>query len=63
MVAPSYDQVIVTASRAKPKIIVPQNNALRMTMLAGPQTVTVVANLQYLYDTPINGTIVPPEEE
>ena len=34
------------------------NNALRMTLLAGPQTVRVNASLSYLYETPLNGKII-----
>jgi len=57
------DQLVVTGSRiTKPQFSVPQNNALRMTMLGGPQTVTVTAHLQYLYETPINGTVVPEDD-
>ncbi len=59
----SYEPIAVTGSRiTKPQFNVPQNNALRMTMLGGPQTVTVTAHLQYLYDTPINGTVVPEDD-
>ena len=34
------------------------NNALKMTLLAGPQTVTVNASLGYLYETPLNGVVI-----
>lgn len=34
------------------------NNALRMTLLAGPQTVSVNATLGYLYETPLNGVVI-----
>lgn len=40
----------------------PQSNALQMSLLSGPQTVSVTAYLSYDYKTPIDGTIVPAEE-
>lgn len=39
-----------------------QSNALQMSLLSGPQTVSVTAYLSYDYKTPIDGTIVPDEE-
>ena len=39
------------------------NNALKMTLLAGPQTVTVNASLGYLYETPLNGVIITEPED
>ena len=35
-------------------------NALKMSLQAGQRTITVNANLSYLYKTPIDGTIAPP---
>ncbi len=35
----------------------PQTNSLKMSLLSGPQTVTVSARMQFLYDTPINGKV------
>ena len=39
------------------------NNALRMTLLAGPQTVRVNASLGYLYETPLNGKIIIDDDD
>jgi len=39
-------------------------NALSISLLSGPQTVSVTANLGYTYETPLNGKIiVEPEDE
>ncbi len=38
------------------------NNALNMTLLSGPQTITVTAALQYDYKTVIDGSILPKDE-
>jgi uncharacterized protein YggE len=38
------------------------NNALNMTLLSGPQTITVTAALRYDYKTVIDGAIVPNDE-
>jgi len=34
-----------------------QTNNLKMSLLSGPQTVTVTARMRFLYDTPINGEV------
>lgn len=34
-----------------------QTNDLKMSLLSGPQTVTVTARMDFLYDTPINGEV------
>ena len=36
-----------------------QSNALQMSLLSGPQTISVTASLSYDYKTPIDGTHVP----
>lgn len=38
-------------------------NALSMSLLSGPQTISVTANLSYTYDTPLNGKIIMEGEE
>ena len=35
------------------------NNALKMSLQAGKRTITISAYLGYLYDTPIDGSVVP----
>jgi len=37
------------------------NNALKMSLQAGQRTITVNAYLNYIYETPIDGSIVPPK--
>ena len=37
----------------------PANNALKMSLQAGQRTITVNAYLNYLYKTPIDGSVVP----
>ena len=37
-----------------------RNNALKMSLQAGQRTITVNARLNYLYKTPIDGTVPPP---
>ena len=37
------------------------NNALKMSLQAGQRTITVIARLNYLYKTPIDGTLPPPK--
>lgn len=39
----------------------PQSNALQMSLLSGPQTISVTASLSYDYKTPIDGTRVQEE--
>lgn len=38
-------------------------NALSMSLLSGPQTISVTANLAYTYETPLNGKIIKLSEE
>lgn len=42
---------------------IPQNNALRMTMLSGGQTITVRAGLSFSYETPLNGKVIIQDDE
>ena len=37
---------------------VPQNNALRMSLMSGRQTITVRAQMAFSYETPLNGKII-----
>ena len=38
-------------------------NALSISLLSGPQTISATANLSYTYETPLNGqVIVEPED-
>jgi len=57
------DEIMVTGIRstAAPlnQNMGPANNALKMSLQAGQQTITVNAYLSYLYETPIDGTLVP----
>jgi len=39
----------------------PANNALKMSLQAGQRTITVNAYLNYIYETPIDGSVVPPK--
>lgn len=48
------------ASSAVPNL---QSNALQMSLLSGPQTISVAAYLSYDYKTPIDGTVVPDETD
>ncbi len=41
----------------------PNSNALQMSLLSGPQTISVSATISYNYKTPIDGTIVPEDYE
>ena len=38
-------------------------NALSISLLSGPQTISVTANLGYTYDTPLNGKIIIIDDE
>jgi uncharacterized protein YggE len=74
----SSDEIVVTASRMKKPNEIFQdlvnegsqessgpsssNNALNMTLLSGPQTITVTAALRYDYKTVIDGSIVAKDE-
>ena len=37
---------------------VPKNNALRMTLMSGSQTITVNAQMAFSYETPLNGKVI-----
>ncbi len=37
---------------------VPKNNALRMTLMSGSQTITVRAQMAFSYETPLNGKVI-----
>lgn len=50
------------AQSSGPTYVGHANNALRMTLLAGPQTVQVNATLGYLYETPLNGKVIIDED-
>lgn len=72
------DEIIVTATRIPVKLDayqsqvdavsvenfnpVSSNNALNLSLLSGPQTITVSAVLQYDYKTVIDGTVVVEED-
>ena len=40
----------------------PTTNALSMSLLSGPKTISVTANLSYDYETPLNGKIIIKDE-
>ena len=40
----------------------PTTNALSMSLLSGPKTISVTANLSYYYETPLNGKIIIKDE-
>lgn len=55
-------RVIKVPAGASPAAPNAQSNALQMSLLSGPQTISVAAYLSYDYKTPIDGSVVPDDE-
>jgi len=59
---PAKYKTITRNGKTERVLVQPANstNALKMSLQAGQQTITVNAYLGYLYETPIDGSVVPP---
>ena len=53
---PSVSQVPTTQNSSPQSV--PKNNALRMTLMSGSQTITVRAQMAFSYETPLNGKVI-----